>query len=98
MKLELWTNIRYILRDVGESNLDPVFDSAKAIMAKLHAQKIGLRFEIVTIRVCGYFLWDRTRQASFSSKISLSGKYEQWGVKRSTHSEPSLMMWYLSHI
>jgi hypothetical protein len=54
-KLELWTDRNLVLRNGGRAG-GLVFDSAKKKkkMNRLHAQKIGRPFKLVTINVKGY--------------------------------------------
>ena len=66
---------------------DADFDGARAIMTKLHAQKVGLQFHSIEIHLHHYggpdvFGGREIKFRSFASKISVSGVYQQWGSSR----------------
>jgi hypothetical protein len=64
---------------------DVDYDGARAIMTKLHAQKVGAQCNSIEIhlnRHNGYSVNRENDFRSFSSKMSISGVYEQWGSKR----------------
>ncbi len=66
---------------------DADFDGARAIMTKLHAQKIGLQIFWIKIHLqhhagFGVIGWRQTESRLFESKISVSGIYQQWGSSR----------------
>jgi hypothetical protein len=66
---------------------DADYDGARTIMAKLHAQKVGVQYDWIELHLqhnIGYSFTGepKTDFRSFTSKISVSGVYTQWGSQR----------------
>jgi hypothetical protein len=75
-------------QDVINSRSDDAdYDGARAIMTKLHAEKVGLQYHSIEIHLHHHGGLNaiggmKNILRSFASKISVSGVYQQWRSSR----------------